>query len=293
MELTQLRYFLLVAEHKKISKAAILAFTSQSNLSKQIAQLETALDCQLFERTNSGVELTNAGKYLYKELKPVLAKLDRIFENVQKQEKDHPIRISTCSNLDVEQGCPSLFKKIRERTDIEIHLESDSFDALIDKLLLQQLDAGFLFSNFDTTAPEIRRKALNRLPPLVYYSASHPLAHKEGLCLDDFRNETFVVMRDSFVSRNLFHSLHFTPPNVISTNSIDAIYSYILSGEAVSVLGQNQSIRSNKNVFTMEIQTDDREGIDIAWNIHNKNPRLEELQNIIEEIYREQQMRKV
>ena len=120
MELTQLRYFLLVAEHKKISKAAILAFTSQSNLSKQIAQLETALDCQLFERTNSGVELTNAGKYLYKELKPVLAKLDRIFENVQKQEKDHPIRISTCSNLDVEQGCPSLFKKIRERTDIEI-----------------------------------------------------------------------------------------------------------------------------------------------------------------------------
>lgn len=288
MELIQLRYFLLVAEQKKISKAAILAYTSQSNVSKQIHQLEAALDCRLFERTNSGVELTNAGEYLYKELKPVLADLDQIMENVQKLEDNHPIRISTCYNLDVEQGCPSLFKKIRKRTDIELHLESDSFDVLIEKLLLQQLDAGILFSNFETTAPEIRRKALNRLPPMIYYSASHPLANKPDLCLDDFKNETFVVMKGSFVSRNLFHSLQFTPPKIISTNSIDAIYSYILSGDAVSVLGQNQSIRSNKNVLTMEIPTDDREGIDIAWNIHNKNLRLQEVLQIIEDIYKEQ-----
>ena len=288
MELIQLRYFLLVAEQKKISKAAVLAYTSQSNVSKQIQQLEASIECRLFERTNAGVELTNAGEYLYKELKPLLENLDRILENVQKLEDNHPIRISTCHNLDVEQGCPSLFKKIRETAAIELHLESDSFDVLIAPLLSQQLDAGILFSNFETTAPEIRRKALNRLPPMIYYSANHPLAQKPNLSLDDFKNETFVVMKGTFVSRNLCRSLQFTPHKVISTNSIDAIYSYILSGDVVSVLGQNQSIRSNKNVLTMEIPTEDREGIDIAWNIHNKNLRLKEVLRVIEEIYKEQ-----
>ena len=274
MELTQLRYFLLVAEHEKISRAAKLAFTSQSNLSKQILQLESELECKLFERNNYGVQLTEAGSYLYQELRPLLAKLDMILESVQKPKAGCPIRLSVCTNLDTEQGCPSLLKKIRQRADFEIHLESDSFEKLIGKLLLNQLDVGLLFSNFETTASEIRRKALNRLPPLVYYSANHPLAQAGSISLDNLREETFVVMKDSFVSRNLFRSLNFTPKNIISTNSINAIYSYILSGEAVAVLGQNQTIRSYKDVFTIEIPTTDTEGIDIAWNKNSETPRL-------------------
>lgn len=62
MELRQLRYFAATAETLNFSEAAKLLCVAQSTLSQQIKQLEDELDIRLFDRTNHGITLTEAGR---------------------------------------------------------------------------------------------------------------------------------------------------------------------------------------------------------------------------------------
>jgi len=65
MNLTQLRYFVRVAEMGSFSKAAIELDVAQPALSRQVRLLETDLRVTLLQRTGRGVLLTDAGKRLY------------------------------------------------------------------------------------------------------------------------------------------------------------------------------------------------------------------------------------
>ena len=65
MNLTQLRYFVRVAEMGSFSKAAIELDVAQPALSRQVRLLETDLHVTLLQRTGRGVLLTDAGKRLF------------------------------------------------------------------------------------------------------------------------------------------------------------------------------------------------------------------------------------
>lgn len=64
MDLESLRLFLQVAAVGSFSRAALLAGTTQSAVSKRILALERELAVPLFERTGRGVRLTDAGTAL-------------------------------------------------------------------------------------------------------------------------------------------------------------------------------------------------------------------------------------
>jgi LysR family nitrogen assimilation transcriptional regulator len=72
MNLTQLRYFVRVAEMGSFSKAAIELDVAQPALSRQVRLLETDLRVTLLQRTGRGVLLTEAGKRLYDHANSIL-----------------------------------------------------------------------------------------------------------------------------------------------------------------------------------------------------------------------------
>ncbi|KMS89105.1 MULTISPECIES: LysR family transcriptional regulator [Streptomyces] len=71
-----LRSFLAVAEEGSLVRAAERVYVSQPALTKQIRQLETRLGVRLFERSRTGMALTDAGRELARRAPGVLAAWD-------------------------------------------------------------------------------------------------------------------------------------------------------------------------------------------------------------------------
>ena len=83
MNLKQLEYFSAVAEAKSISLAARNLHVAQPPISRQLALLEDELGVCLFLRTNKGVELTEAGRILYRQSQNLFQDMRMIVDSVR------------------------------------------------------------------------------------------------------------------------------------------------------------------------------------------------------------------
>ena len=76
MDIKQLRYFVKVVELKNITAAAQALFIAQPSLSQHMANLESALDVKLLNRSVNGTSPTVMGDLLYQHAKNILRQLD-------------------------------------------------------------------------------------------------------------------------------------------------------------------------------------------------------------------------
>lgn len=83
MTITQLRYFMAVADQLSFTRAAKELLISQSNLSQHIAKLEAELGVTLFERDPAGLALTAEGRYLRSSAEMLLDELDTLPQSLQ------------------------------------------------------------------------------------------------------------------------------------------------------------------------------------------------------------------
>jgi len=83
MELRHLRYFVAIAEHEHIGRAARVLHVSSSPLSRQIHQLEEDIGVRLLARVGRRVQLTEAGKVFHQEAREALARIDRAVATAQ------------------------------------------------------------------------------------------------------------------------------------------------------------------------------------------------------------------
>lgn len=57
---------------------AIALYTTQSSVSKVIKSLEDELGMRLFERRHDGITLTEEGDRVYRDVRPILDRLNRL-----------------------------------------------------------------------------------------------------------------------------------------------------------------------------------------------------------------------
>lgn len=102
MELRHLRYFLVLAEELHFGRTAKRLFISQPPLSRQIKELEQQLGATLFLRDNKRVELTQAGRFFYKEAQRLMQSLEAAQQRTQQIHQSYggEIKIGYISSAD-------------------------------------------------------------------------------------------------------------------------------------------------------------------------------------------------
>src|SRR5262245_45553969 len=82
MELRDLEYFAVIAEHGHLGRAAEALRLSQPALSKSLRRLEQILEVRLVSRTPKGVELTTEGSLLLLRIRDVRLSLQGVAREI-------------------------------------------------------------------------------------------------------------------------------------------------------------------------------------------------------------------
>lgn len=126
MDLTQMQYFVLVAENGTTAKAAAEAMVSQSTISKSILKLERELGLKLFDRQGIHLVLNPTGKEFLQQVRPILTAVRRLPEFVSSR---HHVRRQYRINIHAAEGIMADFihEFLKQEPDSEIIMTDSSW----------------------------------------------------------------------------------------------------------------------------------------------------------------------
>jgi DNA-binding transcriptional LysR family regulator len=194
VELRHLRYFVAVAEELNFSRAALKLHVAQPALSNQIKALENELGVQLLERTRRMVRLTEAGRTLLAEAKPLLAGAQMAELHVRGAQKGergtlHIGYVLTAANARLA----SVIKTFRESyPGVESDLAQLATGAQVEGLLTRRLDVGFVRP--PVKAREIETEVIGEEKMVLAVAASDALARKKRVAWRDLHGKTLLTV---------------------------------------------------------------------------------------------------
>ena len=186
MELRDVEYFSVVAEHRHLGRAAAALGLTQPALSKCLRRLENTLGAKLVRRTPIGVDLTEEGAALALHARQLRLSLDdvaREVRNVSHGRVGH-LRIGAASGM-AERVLPapcSALLKDAPRVTFKVTLESN--ETLIPALRNGDLD--MIVSGIpDSPYEDLVQERLYDDEFAVFASANHPLTRQGKVTIAD------------------------------------------------------------------------------------------------------------
>lgn len=219
MEFRHLRSFLAVAETGHVGRAAVRLHMTQPPLTRHIQQLEESLGVKLFERTSSGMELTDAGTLFVDEARNILQLAEQSRERAALAGRGEVGRIDVgIFGSAVFDRIPRILQAFRRRVPgVRLSLHSMGRAEQIEALRQHRINIGFNRLLQPEADLESRLVAQERL----YLAAStrSPLFRRKRkrLLLADLVDEDFIVYpsapRPSFIDhfQNLCRQQGFEP----------------------------------------------------------------------------------
>ena len=194
MELRHLRYFLATAREGNMTRAAALCHVSQPALSRQLADLERDLGCELFLRGSRGVLLTDDGMLLRKRAEEIVALADRAELELRADGVlvEGDVWIGGGESRAMEVVARSTARLAKSHPNVRVHLYSGNYEDVTEHLDKGLLDFGVV----------VGRKAESRFESFdlpwedrwgVLMKRDHPLAGRASVSLDDLRGERLIV----------------------------------------------------------------------------------------------------
>lgn len=129
ISLRGLRTFCVAAERASFRDAADKLFITASAVSHQIKNLEEELGQKLFERTSRSLTLTEAGRSLLDDIKPLITRLDEIAARHRVSATRSSLSISVQPFFASEVFIPRLAEFTRDHPDIDIKVDTSDESA--------------------------------------------------------------------------------------------------------------------------------------------------------------------
>jgi LysR family transcriptional regulator, benzoate and cis,cis-muconate-responsive activator of ben and cat genes len=192
MELRHLRYFVAVAEDLNFTRAAARLHLAQPALSSQVKDLESELETRLFERGHSGVQLTRAGKALFKRARGILTQVAEAANEARTAGGTitGTLVLGFPSGLHLNFLAPAIAAFRRAQPQIEFEYYHGLPVQLLKALREGRIDLAFIFLPASVDGLEVQ--PIWRVPFEVALPRGHGLAKRASFELADLRNEDFV-----------------------------------------------------------------------------------------------------
>ena len=200
MDIRSLRYFLAVAREENMTRAAELLHVTQPTLSKTLEALEEELGKKLFTRRSFSIRLTDEGMLLRDRAEDLVAMADKI-------EKEFTA-LDDITGGDLYFGLAEsyqirlLAREIRRfkaaYPGLNYHITSGDTEQVTEKL-----DKGLLdFAVICSELPDTRKYDYITFPERDIWGAvmpaSHPLASKKAITVDDLAGEPLFCSEQSW-----------------------------------------------------------------------------------------------
>ncbi len=199
--LQQLGYFVTVAEHGNLTRAAAALHLAQPSLSTQLKRLERDLGTELFERVPRGVALTPAGEALLPLARQALADVEQIRRTANElmSPEGGTLRVGATPSLSsvLLPAALTAFHAHHQRVALEF-VEAGSED-LVTRLERDELDLGLVILPVPHLGVETVPLAEEDL--VVVVGAGHALAGRKRLGISELAGVPLVVPRAGYTIR--------------------------------------------------------------------------------------------
>lgn len=281
MELRRLKYFLDLSRTGNYSETAERMYTTQGNISKQIATLEKELGVLLVDRSRRKIRLTEAGEVLL----PYAEQLIRTEEKMQdalhrlQSEKEATLHIGTLPSF-VQYGVPELLTAFQsEHPEIQIEINECEKTTLLQKLQEEHYEVIYtrILDEVGQKYAPYEKIVVERDHFAAVLPLQHPLCRKEAetgtdcntqisridglteIDLKELKNEKFILLDEK---TELFESVYhlcinagFSPKVMHKSVRIDTIIGMVAAGMGVSILMEKsipKELRSRVQILPLK-----------------------------------------
>jgi LysR family cys regulon transcriptional activator len=245
MNLHQFRFVQEAARHNlNLTEAAKALHTSQPGVSKAIIELEEELGIDIFARHGKRLKrITEPGQHVLKSIELIMREignLKRIGEQYSAQDSG-TLSIAT-THTQARYVLPEPVAKLRAAyPKVNLSLHQGTPDQVARMLIDEVAEIGIAtesLSNYDelVTLPCYEWQHMLVLP------ASHPLATKERLTLEDIAAEPLVTYHPTFTGRtridHAFAQRKLEPRIALEAIDSDVITTYVKLGMGIGIVAE-------------------------------------------------------
>ena len=279
MELRHLRSLLVLAEELHFGRAADRLGIAQPALTRQIQQLETELQGQLFRRSPRAVSLTDLGREFVESISPAIQQIETAAANATSfaQAKRGRLRVGASSNLSYV-FVPSLLEGFHQESPlVRVDVRELSTAEQVRTLHSGEIDIGL--ATLPINDPSLIVRRIFNDPLVVMVSDKSELAHRSSVRLQDLAHERFILCpryRESGfheLTLDLAAKAGFRPRIVSETDAKEATVALVERGLGVSLALQSAALTITHRVQSIPIGNPEiLVEIGAVWKRENMTP---------------------
>ena len=199
--LRQLEYVVAIADHGSFSRAARACHVTQSGLSAQVAQVESLLELQLFERSRRKVLVTPAGEALVRRARDLLRDVDELVETARAYTRplSGTLRLGAIPTV-APYLLPRVLPRLRRAyPQLALQLREDTTRALLSRLSAGSLDV--LLLALEAPLGDVESLPLFRDEFVLAAPTGHRLARRRRVRESDLDSEDVLLLEDGHCLR--------------------------------------------------------------------------------------------
>lgn len=263
MELRHLRYFVVAAEERNVTRAATRLSVSQPAVSRQIRDLERELGVTLFDREPGGITLTEAGRTALQHAVTILSQANGLADAMQPfQDGDYVATlkvgfIPTALPGFLAQGMRS-FRQTHPDVCVEIFemLPQEQVDALAKK----EIDVALMGHASREARRSYRVEPIREVPLALALPDNHPLSDRKELDLAELADESFLTLHEKHfpgrpeLMKEAFDRAGISPRIAIRSEGLVSLLGHVGGGRSVALVPSDMEALPHPGVVFVKLE---------------------------------------